>query len=139
MQTNLIWFQSRRNCKYHFYPMYILIICIYTHPILILILRMRYLTLTNDCSKFEYDTVGNEVILKWNVQQDFVNAAAIGISSLTMCGFKLPKADVMVPIYTNIITRTITNPKRNILNLRIPRHSLVANCQLNMSTQLCKH
>ena len=100
---------------------------------------MRYLTLTNDCTKFEYDTVGTLVTVKWNIQQDFTNVASIGISSLTMCGYKLPKTDIMVPIYTNVITRTITNPKRNILNLRLPRHSLVANCQLNMSKQLCKH
>ena len=95
---------------------------------------MRYLTLTSESSKYQCDSVGDTVIAKWTVYQDFTNISDIGISSITFSGYKKTQGhDVTVPIYSNLITRTVTNPKRNILSLRIPRNSLVAECQLNMS------
>ena len=99
---------------------------------------MRYLTLTSDCSKFEYDAVGDQVILKWNAFYDFANIGFIGISSICFQGFNSnTDRDVCVPVYCNLISRTVMNPKRNILNLRITRNSHVAHCQLNMSKSTC--
>ena len=99
---------------------------------------MRYLTLTSDCSKFECDTVGDQTVFKWNTFYDFTNIGYIGISSITFHGFKPNKNhDQLVPIYSNLISRTIMNPKRNILNLRVTRNSHVAHCQLNMSKCTC--
>ena len=101
-------------------------------------LIMRYLTLTSDCSKFDCDTVGDQLVLKWNTFYDFTNIGFIGISSISFHGFKPnTKHDRLVPIYSNLISRTIMNPKRNILNLRITRNSHVAQCQLNMSEYTC--
>ena len=101
---------------------------------------MRYLTLTNDCSKFETDSVGDQVVLKWNNPYDFTNIAYVGISAITFHGFKPNRNhDVLVPVHTNLITRTIMNPRRNILNIRIPRNSHVAESQLNMSKYTCSN
>ena len=95
---------------------------------------MRYLTLTSDSSKYQCDTVGDTVVVNWTVHHDFTNISDIGISSIRFSGFQKTQGhDVLVPIYSNLITRTVTNPKRNILSLRIPRNSMVAECQLNMS------
>ena len=98
---------------------------------------MRYLTLTSDSSKYQSESVGDAVIVTWTVHQDFTNISDIGISSIRFSGFKKIEAlkghDIMVPIHSNLITRTVMNPKRNILCLRIPRNSMVAECQLNMS------
>ena len=95
---------------------------------------MRYLTFTSDSSKYQCNSVGDTVIVQWNVHHDFRNVSDIGITTMTFSGFKKSQGhDVMVPIYSNLITRTVTNPKRNILSLRIPRNSMVADCQLNMS------
>ena len=94
---------------------------------------MRYLTLTSDSSNFEYFCMDKIVKFKWNISQDFSNISYVGISSLILNGFKPTKTERYLKISTNIITRTIANPKRNILNLRIPKNSSVAQFQLNMS------
>ena len=95
---------------------------------------MRYLTLTSDSSKYQCTSAGGTVVLQWNVHHDFTNISDIGITSITFSGFKkIQGHDVKVPIYSNLITRTVTNPKRNILTIRIPKNSSVAECQLNMS------
>ena len=94
---------------------------------------MRYLTLTSESSKYQCVSVGDTIVATWTVHHDFTNISDIGISSIQFNGFKRQGHDVMVPVYSNLITRTITNPKRKILSLRIPRNSMVAECQLNMS------
>ena len=95
---------------------------------------MRYLTLTSDSANFETETVDDQVLLKWNHAYDFSNIAFIGIASISFQGFKADKHhDFLVPIYSNLISRTIMNPKRNILNVRVTKNSHVAQCQLNMS------
>ena len=99
---------------------------------------MRYLTLTSESANFETDVVGDQVILKWNHAYDFSNIAYIGISSISFQGFKPNKHhDFLIPVYSNLISRTIMNPKRNILNVRVTRNSHVAECQLNMSKCTC--
>ena len=101
---------------------------------------MRYLTLTSDSSKYQCDSVGDTTIVTWTVHHDFTNISDIGISSIRFSGYKKTEEqkghDFMVPIYSNLITRTVMNPKRNILSLRIPRGSMVAECQLNMSRRI---
>ena len=95
---------------------------------------MRYLTLTSDSSKYQCNSVGDTAVVQWNVHHDFTNISDIGITSITFSGFKKTQGhDVKVPIYSNLITRTVTNPKRNILTVRIPKNSSVAEFQLNMS------
>lgn len=99
--------------------------------------KMRYLTLTSDSSKYRCVSVGDTIVLSWTVHHDFTNISDIGISSIRFSGFaksqKQKGHDIMVPINSNLITRTVMNPKRNILSLRIPRNNTVAECQLNMS------
>ena len=98
---------------------------------------MRYLTLTSDSSKYRCVSVGDTIVLSWTVHHDFTNISDIGISSIRFTGFaksqKQRGHDIMVPINSNLITRTVMNPKRNILSLKIPRNNAVAECQLNMS------
>ena len=94
---------------------------------------MRYLTLTSESSKYQCVSVGDAIVVTWTVHHDFTNISDIGISSIRFNGFEIQGHDVMVNIYSNLITRTVTNPKRNILSLRIPRKCTVAECQLNMS------
>ena len=94
---------------------------------------MRYLTLTSDSSKFEYSSIGGSLICKWNIRKDFTNISYVGISSFIMSGFKPYDNERFVQICTNIISRTIANPNRNILNLRIPKNSTVSQFELNMS------
>ena len=99
--------------------------------------KMRYLTLTSDSSKYRCVSVGDTIVLSWTVHHDFTNISDIGISSIRFTGFaksqKQRGHDIMVPINSNLITRTVMNPKRNILSLKIPRNNAVAECQLNMS------
>ena len=99
--------------------------------------KMRYLTLTSDSSKYRCVSVGDTIVLSWTVHHDFTNISDIGISSIRFTGFaksqKQKGHDIMVPINSNLITRTVMNPKRNILSLKIPRNNVVAECQLNMS------
>ena len=97
---------------------------------------MRYLTLSSDSSHFQYDSAGDNVTFKWNISENFSNIAYIGISSIIITGLKQSKTDTMISILTNLISRTIGNPRRNIINLRLPRHSSLAQCQLNMSKLL---
>ena len=94
---------------------------------------MRFLTLTSDSSNFEYFVIDKSLKCKWNISQDFSNISYVGISSLILDGFKPTKTERYLKISTNIITRTISNPKRNILNLKIQKNSSVAQFQLNMS------
>ena len=98
---------------------------------------MRYLTLTSDSSKYRCVSVGDTIVLSWTVHHDFTNISDIGISSIRFTGFaksqKQRGHDIMVQINSNLITRTVMNPKRNILSLKIPRNNAVAECQLNMS------
>ena len=94
---------------------------------------MRYLTLTSDSSKYQCSSEGNTVIVQWNGYHDFTSISDIGINSMTFSGYRKTQGhDVMFPVYSPLITRTVTNPKRNILTVRIPKNSSVAQCQLNM-------
>ena len=101
---------------------------------------MRYITLTDKCLNFEFSSQRNPDILKliWNVPHDFSEIPFIGIHSFHLSELgprdgKSDRHDTHIRLSTNLITRTITNPTRNILDLRIPKNSVVAECKLNTS------
>lgn len=101
---------------------------------------MRYITLTEKCLNFEFSSQKNPDIvnLVWNVPHDFSDIPFIGIHSFHLSELSLPdnrneRHDSHIRLSTNLITRTITNPTRNILDLRIPKNSVVAECRLNTS------
>ena len=105
---------------------------------------MRYITLTDKCLNFEFSSQKspNSLKLIWNVPHDFSDVAFIGISSFYLSELeprleKNRSHDYHVRLSTNLISRTITNPTRNILDLRIPKNSLVAECRLNTSKFSC--
>ena len=101
---------------------------------------MRYITLTDKCVNFEFSSRKNPDLVKltWNVPHDFSEIPFIGIhsfylSELEVKDDKHDRHDSHIRICTNLITRTITNPTRNILDIRIPKNSVVAECRLNTS------
>ena len=101
---------------------------------------MRYISLSEDCLNFEFSsqTSPNILTLTWNVPHDFSNIAFIGINSLYLSFLryhteKNHPTENHVKIYTNLIRRTVTNPKRRILDLKIPKSSHILECKLNMS------
>ena len=100
---------------------------------------MRYITFTNRCLNFEFSTQESPNILKlvWNVQHDFSEIPYIGIHSFYLSELQerdeKDGLDYHIRISTNLIARTITNPTRNILDIRMPKNSVVAECRLNTS------
>ena len=102
---------------------------------------MRYITLTDECVNFEFvKTKPNGLTLTWNVAHDLSNVTYIGINSFHLSTLKYHNdsanhsRDAHIRIYTNLISRTVTNPTRRILDLKIPKSSNVAETKLNMST-----
>ena len=101
---------------------------------------MRYITLTNECLNFEFSSQQSSRSLKfiWNVPHDFSDIPYIGIHSFHLSELE-PRVeqnhnyDSHIRLSTNLIARTITNPTRNILDIRIPKNSVVAECRLNTS------
>ena len=97
---------------------------------------MRYITFTDQCLNFEFSTQESPNILKliWNVQHDFSEIPYIGIHSFYLSELQERQDfDYHIRISTNLIARTITNPTRNILDIRMPKNSVVAECRLNTS------
>ena len=97
---------------------------------------MRYITFTNRCLNFEFSTQESPNILKlvWNVQHDFSEIPYIGIHSFYLSELQERQDfDYHIRISTNLIARTITNPTRNILDMRMQKNSVVAECRLNTS------
>ena len=98
---------------------------------------MRYITLTDRCLNFEFTSQQSSDSLKliWNVPHDFSDIPYIGIHSFYLSELKerTENFDYHIRISTNLIARTITNPTRNILDIRIPSNSVVAECRLNTS------
>ena len=98
---------------------------------------MRYITLTDKCVNFEFSTNSKDIKLVWNVPHDFSEIPFIGIHSFHLSELEIKKHDSHIRLSTNLITRTITNPTRNILDIRIPKNSVVAECRLNTSKYTC--
>ena len=102
---------------------------------------MRFITLTDKCLNFDFSSQKNPDVLKliWNVPHDFSEIPFIGIHSFHLSELEISSAnhDTHVRISTNLIARTITNPTRNILDIRIPKNSVVAECRLNTSKTSC--
>ena len=97
---------------------------------------MRYITFTDQCLNFEFSTQESAKILKliWNVQHDFSEIPYIGIHSFYLSELQERDSfDYHIRISTNLIARTITNPTRNILDIRMQKNSVVAECRLNTS------
>lgn len=97
---------------------------------------MRYITLTDKCLNFEFVSQENAKTLKliWNVPHDFSEVPFIGIYSFHLSELEIQDDhDYHIRLSTNLIARTITNPTRNILDIRIPENSRVAECRLNTS------
>ena len=97
---------------------------------------MRYITLTDKCLDFEFFTGPKKLKLIWNVPHDFSEIPFIGIHSFHLSELKIDEKnrhDLHLRLSTNLIARTITNPTRNILDIRIPKNSVVAECRLNTS------
>ena len=97
---------------------------------------MRYITFTDQCLNFEFSTQESPKILKliWNVQHDFSEIPYIGIHSFYLSELQECNSfDYHIRISTNLIARTITNPTRNILDIRMQKNSVVAECRLNTS------
>ena len=97
---------------------------------------MRYITFTDQCLNFEFSTQESPNILKliWNVQHDFSEIPYIGIHSFYLSELQERQDfDSHIRISTNLIARTITNPTRNILDMRMQKNSVVAECRLNTS------
>lgn len=101
---------------------------------------MRFITLTDKCVNFEFSQTTPDILkLVWNVPHDFSEIPYIGIHSFYLSELKLreDKKDSHIRLSTNLIARTITNPTRNILDIRIPKNSVVAECRLNTSKSSC--
>lgn len=105
---------------------------------------MRFITLTDNCLNFDFSADKNPDVLKliWNVAHDFSEIPFIGIHSFHLSELELPgdkndHYDTHVRISTNLIARTITNPTRNILDIRVPKNSVVVECRLNTSKNSC--
>ena len=102
---------------------------------------MRYITLTDKCLNFEFSSQENPDIVKliWNVPHDFSEVPYIGIHSFHLSELKNKSGhhDYHIRLSSNLIARTITNPTRNILDIRIPKNSVVAECRLNTSKYTC--
>ena len=98
---------------------------------------MRYITLTDECVNFGFSSNSNDLKLVWNVPHDFSEIPFIGIHSFHLSELETKNHDSHIRLSTNLITRTITNPKRNILDIRIPKNSAVAECRLNTSEYTC--
>ena len=101
---------------------------------------MKFITLTEKCVNFEFSSQQNPdvLILTWNVAHDFSNVAFIGVNSFHLSNIIQFKDqnhfhDNHIRISTNLISRTITNPTRNILDIRVPKHAIVAECRINTS------
>ena len=101
---------------------------------------MRYISLSDDCINFDFSTqtTPNILTLTWNVPHDFSNVAFIGINSINISSLRYQTeknhpTENHVKIYTNLIRRTVTNPKRRILDIKIPKNSNFLECKLNMS------
>ena len=102
---------------------------------------MKYITLTDECVDFDFvKTKPNGLILTWNVAHDLSNVTHIGINSFHLSEVRYHtdsgnhSRDAHIRIYTNLISRTVTNPTRRILDLKIPKSCNVAEMKLNMST-----
>ena len=102
---------------------------------------MRYITLTDKCLNFEFSSQENSDFVKliWNVPHDFSEVSYIGIHSFHLSELKNKSNhhDYHIRLSSNLIARTITNPTRNILDIRIPKNSVVAECRLNTSKYTC--
>ena len=100
---------------------------------------MRYITLTDRCLNFEFHSQENPDVVQfiWNVPHDFTEVPYIGIHSFYLSELEMKdkngRHDYHIRISSNLIARTITNPTRNILDIRIPKNSVVAECRLNTS------
>ena len=100
---------------------------------------MRYITLTDQCVNFEHTSQNKTLKLIWNVPHDFSEIPYIGIHSFYLSELepnrdnKNHPHDSHIRLSTNLIARTITNPTRNILDIRLPKNSVVAECRLNTS------
>ena len=77
---------------------------------------MRYITLTDECVNFGFSSNSNDLKLVWNVPHDFSEIPFIGIHSFHLSELETKNHDSHIRLSTNLITRTITNPKRNILD-----------------------
>ena len=98
---------------------------------------MRFISFTERCLNFEFSSQKSPDVVKliWNVPHDFSDIPFIGIHSFYLSELT-PRDDNFdnhIRISTNLIARTITNPTRNILDIRIPKNSVVAECRLNTS------
>ena len=99
---------------------------------------MKFITLNNDCHDFEFSSNQSTLTLTWNVSHDLTNVNFIGLHSFHLSSIKnyidgKHIHDGHIRIYTNLISRTVTNPKRRILDIRIPKNSTVVDCSINTS------
>ena len=93
---------------------------------------MRYLLLSSSSKHFDYTANNNKIELTWNLPFDFTNIGYVGISNLHIGNLIASPTDAIASVHSNIISRTMTNPDRNILNFKIPKDSTVVEVRLNM-------
>lgn len=100
---------------------------------------MKFIALNNDCHDFEFSIDQKSLTMIWNVSHDLSNVAYIGINSFHLSSVKpftdgKHLTDGHISIYSNLISRTVTNPKRRILDVRVPKNSSVVECSINTSS-----
>ena len=84
---------------------------------------MKYIRLTNACQSYAVVNELDSVHLNWNIALNLAPYKYASLLRLQIGPIISRDQDRLVPVYTNLISRTLLNPLREIALIHIPRKS----------------
>ena len=81
----------------------------------------RYLYLTDDCSFCVKEVIGSSVILTWHSNIDLSCFKLVGLLQIQIGPLLPSNSDYVIRVYSNLVTRSIFNPNRELAFVQIAR------------------
>ena len=92
---------------------------------------MKHIRLTNDCQFFSLTNDQESITLTWNLSINLSEYKCIALREVQLGPLIPSRRDYMIKMYTNMISRTLYNPLREISKIQIPRNTVYANYSSN--------
>ena len=84
----------------------------------------KYLYLTDDCSFCVKEVIGSNVELTWHTNIDLSCFKLVGLLQLQIGPLFQSSSDYVIRVYSNLITRSIFNPNRELAFIQVARGNM---------------
>ena len=81
----------------------------------------KYLYLTDDCSFCDKQVIGTNVVLTWHTNFDLSCFKLVGLLQIQIGPLFQSSTDYVIRVYSNLVTRSIFNPNRELAFIQVSR------------------